>query len=51
MHTIEELKALIAAKLELDTVLDILGWSFEEFLDVIEDHIEDNRTEFEDAVE
>lgn len=49
-HTIEELKELIAAKLSLEEILDILGWNIQDLLEAIEDEIVVLQEEFEKAV-
>ena len=51
MHaTFEELKALIAAELSVDEILDILGWETPELVDALEDHIKELEDEFKQAV-
>lgn len=49
-HTVEELKELIAAKLSLEEIMDILGWNIEDLLEVLEDEIEMLQEDFEKAV-
>jgi len=49
-HTLDELKRLIAAKLEVDEVLDILGFDLPELLDVLEDYVADSHEDFEEAL-
>jgi hypothetical protein len=50
-YSLVELKQLIAARLDIEEIFDILGWSLPEFLDIIEEHIEEAQEEFEDALE
>ena len=45
----EELKALIAAKLSIEEILDILGWTNIELVDAIEEAIMEVADEFQDA--
>lgn len=47
----DELKALIAAKLSLEEILDILGWTNIELVDAIEESIMELAEDFQDAVE
>lgn len=47
----EELKALIAANLSIEEILDILGWTNIELVDAIEEAIMENAEEFQDAIE
>ena len=49
-YTLDELKQLIAAKLDLDEIFDVLGWDIAEFLDIVEDHIIYKHSEFEDTL-
>lgn len=49
-HTIEELKELLAAKLSLEEIMDILGWNIPDLLEAIEDDITIMQEEFEEAV-
>ena len=41
----EELKFLIAAKLDVTDFLDIIGYGLADLLDVLEDEIEENKTQ------
>lgn len=50
LHTLEELKELIAAKLSLEEILDILGWDIPDLLEAVEDSIEEEQSAFEKAV-
>lgn len=50
-YSLAELKQLIAARLDIEEIFDILGWTLPELLDVIEDHIEEAQEDFEDALE
>jgi hypothetical protein len=50
-HSIEELKVLMAARLTLEEVLDILDMDFSELLDVLEEYILVHEEEFGAAVE
>ena len=45
----EDLKALIAAKLSPDEIMDILGWTSYELVDYIAEAIEEYETEFKQA--
>jgi hypothetical protein len=47
--SLEELKLLIASKLTIEEVMDILGWSMYDLVEEIETSIEENLKEFEDA--
>lgn len=49
-HTVEELKQLIAAKLTLEEIMDILGWDIGDLLETLEDEIEMLQEEFEKAI-
>lgn len=49
-HTVEELKQLIAAKLTLEEIMDILGWDIGDLLETLEDEIEMLQEEFEEAI-
>lgn len=49
--TKEELKDLIAAKLSVEEILDILGWTNIELVDALEDHIMEFEDDFKDAVQ
>jgi hypothetical protein len=50
-NDIEELKLLIAHNLDVIELLDILGISFPELLDILEDQIEDEYQELHRACE
>lgn len=45
----EELLDLIAAKLSIEEILDILGWTTYELVEAIQEHIEDQEQDFRDA--
>jgi len=45
----KELLDLIAAKLSLEEILDILGWTTFELVEAIQDDIEELEDEFRDA--
>ena len=45
----QELKELIAAKLTVDEILDILGWDTPELVDALEDYIHEFEVEFKEA--
>lgn len=47
----DELKALIAAKLSIEEILDILGWTNVELVDALEEYIIEFQEDFQDAVE
>lgn len=47
----KELLDLIAAKLSLEEIMDILGWTTFELVEAIQDNIEELEDEFRDAVE
>ena len=49
-HNQEELKALIAAKLSIEEILDILGWEMTDLVESLSDEIDLYAEEFEDAV-
>lgn len=49
-HNLEELKALIASELDVDQILDILGWGTWELVEVLEEQILEQQEDFEDAV-
>ncbi len=48
--SIEELKALIVANLDVMEFLDILGYELSDLVDAFEDEIEEQHSEFERAV-
>lgn len=48
--TKDELKDLIAAKLSIEEIMDILGWTNIELVDALEEHIMEFEDEFKDAV-
>jgi hypothetical protein len=51
MHPdLEELLNLIACRLSVDEVLDILDWELYELLEALKPHINDNYSEFLKAV-
>ena len=50
-NNLEELKQLIAAKLSIEEIMDILGWTSVELVDALEDYIDEKQQEFERAVE
>ncbi len=50
-NNLEELKELIAAKLSVEEILDILGWDNYDLVDALEDYIEEFQEEFQEAVE
>lgn len=50
-HNLDELKARIASEMDVDQILDILGWTTYELVDALEDEIETFREGFEKAVE
>lgn len=45
-----ELKDLIAAKLTVDQIMDILGWEMADLVEALSDEIEIYQDEFEEAV-
>jgi sulfur carrier protein ThiS len=47
----EDLLDLIAAKLSVEEILDILGWEMHEFVTALKDEILENKAAFEEAVE
>jgi hypothetical protein len=49
-HNLEELKELIASELDVDQILDILGWGTWELVEALTDEIRENRDDFEDAI-
>lgn len=50
-NNLDELKQLIAAKLSIEEIMDILGWTSVELVDVLEDYIDEKQQEFERAVD
>jgi hypothetical protein len=48
-QTMDELKALIVAKLDVLEFLDILGYDVADLVEVLEDEIEENQQELERA--
>ena len=44
-ETVDELKTLVASKLDVTEFLDVLGWTLEDLVDVLENSI------FEDSFE
>jgi hypothetical protein len=49
MH-IEQLKELIAARLDPDEILDILGWTTNDLVEALEDDIQSFKDEFIEAI-
>lgn len=49
--TKEELKELIAAKLSVEEIMDILGWTNIELVDALEEYIMEMEDDFKDAIE
>lgn len=47
---IEELKQLVAAKLDADEILDLLGWTTYDLVEVLQEHIEAEFLVFQEAV-
>ena len=47
----KELLDLIAAKLSLEEILDILGWTTYELVEAIKDDLEPYEDEFREAIE
>lgn len=47
----DELKALIASKLSIEEILDILGWTNIELVDAIEEVIMEQADDFQEAVD
>jgi hypothetical protein len=47
---IEELKALIVARLDVFEFLDILGFEMDDLVEALEEEIENNQEQFEQAV-
>ena len=45
-----ELKDLIAAKLTVEQIMDILGWEMADLVEALSDEIDLYQDEFEDAV-
>ena len=45
-----ELKDLIAAKLSVEEILDLLGWENFELVDALEEYITEKEEEFKDAL-
>lgn len=45
-----DLKALIAAQLSIEEILDILGWEEFDLVDALEDYINEKEAEFRDAL-
>ncbi len=50
-NNLDELKQLIAAKLSIEEILDILGWTNVDLVDALEEYIDEQQEEFERAVE
>ncbi len=52
MHNnFDELKDLIAAKLDPEEIMDLLGWEMPELVEALSEYIRDNIDEFIDAVQ
>lgn len=49
MPNLPELKDLIAARLSVEEIFDILGWNMFDFVEAIESYIEDEHEAFEEA--
>lgn len=49
--SIDELKDLIAARLSVEELLDILGWDMYDLVEALHNEIEDNQEAFMEAVE
>lgn len=47
----KELLDLIAAKLSLEEILDILGWTNYELVEALQDYVEEFEDEFREATE
>lgn len=45
-----DLKALIAAQLSIEEILDILGWEEFDLVDALEDYINEKEAEFREAL-
>lgn len=50
-NNLDELKQLIAAKLSIEEILDVLGWTSIELVEALEPYINEQQEEFERAVE
>lgn len=48
-HNNTELKELIAAKLSVEQIMDILGWEMADLVEALSDEIDRYSEEFEDA--
>jgi hypothetical protein len=48
---IQELKSLIASRLDVEEFLDILGWTLHDLVDVVEEQIAEKFDEFIEACE
>jgi len=48
-HSHDELKALIAAKLSVEEILDILGWEMPDLVEALSDEIDLYAEDFESA--
>ena len=48
-HSIEELKELVAKRLTLDELLDVLGMDMQDVVDLLEEAIYKNQEEVEEA--
>jgi hypothetical protein len=49
-HNIEELKELIAAKLTIDEIMDIMCLEIYELLEMLSEEVEEHKEEFELAI-
>lgn len=49
-HNNNELKDLIAAKLTVEQILDILGWEMADLVEALSEEIEIYQDDFEEAV-
>lgn len=47
--SLDDLKASIAAKLDVDEFLDVLGYELIDILDKFDDEIEENRVAYQEA--
>jgi hypothetical protein len=50
LPNIEELKDLVAARLSVEEILDILGWTNIDLVNELEEHIEENIHDFISAI-
>lgn len=49
MPNFPEIKNMIAARLTVEEIFDILEWDMHDFVEVISDYIEERQEDFEDA--